>query len=108
MMKRRNNIVQLQNKEFLSITHIILINTAFQNKQLCILLGLKLHSTSEFLYRSRVIDITSNSIFSIVEETHELIAIYPQMMYRKCVITPYANDARKFCCFPLVNSIETD
>ncbi|CAL1672160.1 unnamed protein product [Lasius platythorax] len=107
MIKRTNNIVQLQNKEFLSLTHMI-VNTAVSNKQLCVFLGLKLHCTGESLSRDIEISITSNSIFSIVEQTHSCVAVFPELLFKKFFITPHPNDRRKFCCFPLVNSLETD
>lgn len=37
MTKRTNSIVQLQNKDFINITKILLVNTAVQNKQVCVL-----------------------------------------------------------------------
>lgn len=68
MIKKSNNIIQVQDKEFLFLTHIIIVNTTISNKQLCVFLGLKLHCTSEFLSKDIEISITSNSIFSIVEQ----------------------------------------
>lgn len=68
----------------------------------------KLHDSGEPLYKNRVINITSNSICRIVEETNELVAIYPRVISKKCVITPHPHNIKKCCCFPLVNTIETD
>lgn len=108
MTKRTNHIVQLPNKDFISISKIILLNTAFRNRQLCIIVGFKFHCTGEPLYRNNRINITSNSICSIVEETNELVAIHPLQISIKCLITQHPNNVKKFCCFPLVNSLETD
>lgn len=105
MKKRVNNIICLQNKTVISITHALLIRTVVSNSTKCILLGMRFHPTNEIICQDRLNNVSSNIFCSIMERTPECVAIYPEMILCKCVVIPYNE---KLCVYRLVNSLERD
>lgn len=105
-MKRRiNNIVRLQNKTVVSISHALIVKTLQSNQMKCILLGIRLHLINDTVCQNRSINVSSNIFCSIMEMTPECVAIFPEMIQCKCVVTPYDS---KLCVYPLINSLERD
>lgn len=61
-MKRRiNNIVRLQNKTVVSISHVLIVKTLQSNQMKCILLGMRLHLINDTVCQNRSINVSSNS-----------------------------------------------
>lgn len=107
--KRVNHVVVLHNSDLISITNIIKISTAVSNRQLCLVLGNKYNVLNENLSKDREINISSDAFSFIVEPTVECIAIHPDMLFKKCVVSPYPNNIRRrSCVFPLANLVERD
>lgn len=90
------------------ITRILNVSTVITNRSLCVMLGFKMYLTNESLYLDRDLNITSHNFLYVTEKTNECIAIYPNMITKKCVMTPHPSNDHKFCCFPFVNLIERD
>lgn len=103
MIKRINNTVELQDKTLLFITHILIVKTVRSNCSHCIVLGMRLHSTNDHLYTDRILNITSGEFVHIVERTSKCVAVFPEMLLRKCIVIPHD---RKLCVLPLVNGFE--
>lgn len=103
LKKRINSIVYLQNKMVISISHALIVRTLLSNHTKCILLGTRLHPINEIICQDRSVNVSSDIFCSIMEMTPECVAIYPEMIQRKCIITPYN---RKLCVYSLVNSFE--
>jgi len=51
--------------------------------------------------------LSSNRFFHVIRMTDFIVAIFPDMLYTKCVKIPYDN-VDKYCIVSLVNNIERD
>lgn len=108
MTKRINCTILTTDGQYLSLTHVIRAVTVVTNRSVCILLGFKLYPTDDMLCMNRELNIFSDSFSVVLEKTNEYVAIHPQSVSRKCLVTFYPRDHRKMCCFPLVNLVERD
>lgn len=101
MRRRINNIVYLQNKTVVSISHVLIVKILQSNHMKCILLGTRLHLLiNDTICQSRSINVSSNIFCSIMEMTPECVVIFPEMIQCKCVVMPSYDS--KLCKYPLV------
>ena len=103
LVRRKNCVVRTSEEIFLSITNLLCVQTS-RNTHVNIVIGKELEQQNETLCKNKNF---SSSYFSfIVQQTENIIVIFPSMIETKCVCIPY--DVDKFCVMPLVNSLETD
>ncbi|KAK3931908.1 Mechanosensitive ion channel protein 5 [Frankliniella fusca] len=70
--------------------------------------GKKLEATADVLCRNRYLQISSQKFVTVVRKTSTCLAIHPDQISRKCVLTFCPGNPRLLCCFPLVNVLERD
>ncbi|KAK3917283.1 Halomucin [Frankliniella fusca] len=109
LKQRFNSVVRTEDNDFIIITHMVKVETNEENpRDFCVVLGDELRPTGDTLCSDRDLGISSDKFVTIVERTQRCIAIKPQSLGRKCVLTFYPHNGAKFCCFPLANKYERD
>lgn len=101
LIKRLNCVIITAEKNFLSISALLRIET---NRRTCkqIILGVELQDTKEILCKNK--NFVSN-LTTVVKKTENIQIMYPESIERKCMCIPYKD---KLCITPLLNIVETD
>lgn len=107
LKKRQNSTALLQNGIFIIISGIFVVRTVPNDYVRYVIIGKILNRTDIEICKTNNPTLSSNRLFHVTRITDSVVAIFPNMLYTKCIMIPYDN-VDKYCIIPLVNNIERD
>lgn len=92
---------------FIIISGIFVVRTVSNSYVRTVIIGKILNRVDIEICKTNNPILSSNRLFHVTRMTDSIIAVFPDMLYTKCVKIPYDN-VDKYCIVRLVNNIERD